>query len=396
MKEAKDMKEGWEYKKLGEACDVIENISWSDVDDNTTYQYIDLSAVNRNTYSIDDTTTISKSDAPSRAKQIVKHKDILFGTTRPLLKRVCVVPVENDNNICSTGFCVLRPKNNMILSKWVFYQLLSEKYYNFIEPLQSGANYPAVSDRIVKSYIIPLPSLSEQQQIVSELDLLSGVIEKQKAQLEELDKLAQSIFYDMFGDPVTNEKGWEMKMIGDICLKITDGSHNPPKGVDFSEYLMLSSKNVTNQGFTFDEPRYLTKEQFDVEDKRTKVQKGDVFLVIVGASVGKCCIYQENYSITLQRSVAVLRPNTKVLDSVYLKDFLVASHSLIVNEAKGAAQKGIYLNQLAKVNIPLPPLSLQQVFAAKVEAIEAMKAKVRQSIKETETLFNERMDYYFN
>ena len=210
------MKEGWEYKKLGEACDVIENISWSDVADNTTYQYIDLSAVNRNTYSIDDTTTISKSDAPSRAKQIVKHKDILFGTTRPLLKRVCVVPVENDNNICSTGFCVLRPKNNMILSKWVFYQLLSEKYYNFIEPLQSGANYPAVSDRIVKSYIIPLPSLSEQQQIVSELDLLSGVIEKQKAQLEELDKLAQSIFYDMFGDPVTNEKGWELRKLKEL------------------------------------------------------------------------------------------------------------------------------------------------------------------------------------
>ena len=228
MKEAKDMKEGWEYKKLGEACDVIENISWSDVDDNTTYQYIDLSAVNRNTYSIDDTTTISKSDAPSRAKQIVKHKDILFGTTRPLLKRVCVVPVENDNNICSTGFCVLRPKNNMILSKWVFYQLLSEKYYNFIEPLQSGANYPAVSDRIVKSYIIPLPSLSEQQQIVSELDLLSGVIEKQKAQLEELDKLAQSIFYDMFGDPVTNEKGWTVKKLKDLSSKITNG--NTPKG----------------------------------------------------------------------------------------------------------------------------------------------------------------------
>jgi type I restriction enzyme S subunit len=394
MKEAKDMKEGWEYKKLGEACDVIENISWSDVDDNTTYQYIDLSAVNRNTYSIDDTTTISKSDAPSRAKQIVKHKDILFGTTRPLLKRVCVVPVENDNNICSTGFCVLRPKNNMILSKWVFYQLLSEKYYNFIEPLQSGANYPAVSDRIVKSYIIPLPSLSEQQQIVSELDLLSGVIEKQKAQLEELDKLAQSIFYDMFGDPVTNEKGWELRKLKELGqLGRGVSKHRPRNAPELlgGSMPLIQTGDVSNSGM------YITaysSTYSEIGVAQSKVWLAGTLCITIAANIGNCAIL--TFDACFPDSVVGFIANEKVALKEYVYYIFERMQSILEANAPAVAQKNINLKILDELLIPLPPLSLQQEFAAKVEAIEAMKAKVRQSLKEVETLFASRMDYYFN
>ena len=394
MKEAKDMKEGWEYKKLGEACDVIENISWSDVADNTTYQYIDLSAVNRNTYSIDDTTTISKSDAPSRAKQIVKHNDILFGTTRPLLKRVCVVPVENDNNICSTGFCVLRPKNNMILSKWVFYQLLSEKYYNFIEPLQSGANYPAVSDRIVKSYIIPLPSLSEQQQIVSELDLLSGVIEKQKAQLEELDKLAQSIFYDMFGDPVTNEKGWELRKLKELGqLGRGVSKHRPRNAPELlgGSMPLIQTGDVSNSGM------YITaysSTYSEIGVAQSKVWLAGTLCITIAANIGNCAIL--TFDACFPDSVVGFIANEKVALKEYVYYIFERMQSILEANAPAVAQKNINLKILDELLIPLPPLSLQQEFAAKVEAIEAMKAKVRLSLKETETLFNERMDYYFN
>jgi type I restriction enzyme S subunit len=394
MKEAKDMKEGWEYKKLGEVCDVIENISWSDVDDNTTYQYIDLSAVNRNTYSIDDTTTISKSDAPSRAKQIVKHKDILFGTTRPLLKRVCVVPVENDNNICSTGFCVLRPKNNMILSKWVFYQLLSEKYYNFIEPLQSGANYPAVSDRIVKSYIIPLPSLSEQQQIVSELDLLSGVIEKQKAQLEELDKLAQSIFYDMFGDPVTNEKGWELRKLKELGqLGRGVSKHRPRNAPELlgGSMPLIQTGDVSNSGM------YITaysSTYSEIGVAQSKVWLAGTLCITIAANIGNCAIL--TFDACFPDSVVGFIANEKVALKEYVYYIFERMQSILEANAPAVAQKNINLKILDELLILLPPLSLQQEFAAKVEAIEAMKAKVRQSLKEAETLFNSRMDYYFN
>lgn len=260
----------------------------------------------------------------------------------------------------------------------------------------SGAAIPHIYFKDYGKCKIDVPPMEEQERIVAELDLLQSVIDKKKAQLDEYDKLAQSIFYEMFGDPIDNPKKWEVKKLGDVCEKITDGSHNPPVGVEYSNYLMLSSKNVTPDGFTFEEPRYLTKEQFEVEHKRTNVKQGDVFLVIVGAGVGKCCIYRENYPITLQRSVAVLSPNYKVLDSCYLNSFFTVSRMIICNEAKGVAQKGIYLKQLAVFPIPLPPLSLQQSFAEKIEAIEHQKELVKQSLNEVKTLFDSRMDYYFN
>ena len=279
---------------------------------------------------------------------------------------------------------------------YLLYYIKSNYAMTYINALARGAVRNNLKLSTLKSFDIPYASISEQQKIVHELDLLNDIINKQKAQIDNLDNLAQSIFYDMFGDPITNERRWKVKNLGEICDKITDGSHNPPKGVSHSNFLMLSSKNVTNQGVTFDNPRFLTKEQFETENKRTSVRKGDIFLVIVGAGIGKCCIYKEDFPITLQRSVAVIKPKKEVINSSFLNHFLVLSHIVICNEAKGAAQKGIYLNQLFNVRTIIPPLTLQQEFAAKIEEIDAMKAKVRQSLKESEQLFNSRMDYYFN
>ena len=259
-----------------------------------------------------------------------------------------------------------------------------------------GVAQPVLSASTLSDILIPVPPLSEQERIVSELDLLSSIIEKKKAQLKEYDQLAQSIFYDMFGDPVTNEKGWEVKKLGEITTQITDGSHNPPKGIDKSEYPMLSSKNVFFGYYDYDSPRYLSKEEFEIENKRTNISDGDVLLTIVGTIGRACCVQEPFVPFTLQRSVAVLKPKKEIIFPLMLMFSLHLLSDFWNNEAKGVAQKGIYLKQLAKVSIPLPPLTLQQSFAEKIEAIEKQKELIKQSIAETETLFNSRMDYYFN
>ena len=282
----------------------------------------------------------------------------------------------------------------MILSKWVFYQLLSEKYYNFIEPLQSGANYPAVSDRIVKSYIIPLPSLSEQQQIVSELDLLSGVIEKQKAQLEELDKLAQSIFYDMFGDPVTNEKGWELRKLKELGqLGRGVSKHRPRNAPELlgGSMPLIQTGDVSNSGM------YITaysSTYSEIGVAQSKVWLAGTLCITIAANIGNCAIL--TFDACFPDSVVGFIANEKVALKEYVYYIFERMQSILEANAPAVAQKNINLKILDELLIPLPPLSLQQEFAAKVEAIEAMKAKVRQSLKEVETLFNSRMDYYFN
>ena len=147
--------------------------------------------------------------------------------------------------------------------------------------------------------------------------------------------------------------------IKDICSGVTDGSHNPPQGLGNSDYLMLSSKNVFDDKITFDSPRYLSQIDFEQESKRTRIKSGDVLLTIVG-TVGRAAVVGENMpQFTLQRSVAVLHPNVEICDSRYLMYALQANRNHIESRAKGVAQKGIYLKEVADIELQIPLLSEQ-------------------------------------
>ena len=232
--------------------------------------------------------------------------------------------------------------------------------------------------------------------------MLSGVIEKQKAQLEELDKLAQSIFYEMFGDPVTNEKGWEIKKLKEVAVKI--GSGATPRGGNQSYkdegISLIRSMNVHNNQFVYDELAFIDEEQA-AQLNNVIVNCNDILLNITGASVARCCIVPyEILPARVNQHVCIIRPQKDIVNSVYLNRFFTSyeeqSVLLSLSKTKAATREALPKNTLETCNIPLPPLSLQQDFAEKIEAIESMKAKVSQSLKETETLFNSRMDYYFN
>jgi type I restriction enzyme, S subunit len=158
-----------ERKTLGEVCLKTENIKWKE-NPKTEYQYIDLSSVSRENNKILETQTINSTNAPSRAQQIVKKDDVIFGTTRPTLKRYSLINSKNHNQICSTGFCVLRANQNMILPKYLFFILKSNNFYNFVENNQEGAGYPSISNSKVKQFPIPIPPLAEQARIVAILD----------------------------------------------------------------------------------------------------------------------------------------------------------------------------------------------------------------------------------
>lgn len=183
---------GWEKKCLSELCGRVNNIRWQEVLDEKTYNYVDLTAVDRTSHCIEETTMIKKGDAPSRAKQIIRTNDVLFGTTRPTLKRVCLVNKEYNDSICSTGFCVLRPLEDFVSSKWLFHLLLSNSFYSYIEPLQSGASYPAVSDNIVKSFSACIPPIILQNQFASKIEAVEHQKELIKQSIKEVETLFNS------------------------------------------------------------------------------------------------------------------------------------------------------------------------------------------------------------
>lgn len=178
--------------------------------------------------------------------------------------------------------------------------------------------------------------------------------------------------------------------IKDICRTITDGSHNPPQGVGKSEYMMLSSKNIFDDEITFNEPRYLSQEEFFRENKRTMISEGDVLLTIVG-TVGRSAVVNKNMSpFTLQRSVAVLHPKNDICDSRFLMYALRGKRSYIENRAKGVAQKGIYLGEVSEIDINVPDIIEQQVIVEKLDKVFNIIKLRKKELEQFENLMKGR------
>ena len=278
--------------------------------------------------------------------------------------------------------------NNMILSKYLAYLIKSKQ-----KMLQLKANAPVVpiiNKTDFSKIEINICDREEQKKIVKKLDLTKKIIDIRKKQIEELNNLIKSQFVEMFG----NNK-FEKKKLGEVAIKITDGSHNPPKGVDErTEYVMLSSQNIIEDRINYNSARYLSREDFERENKRTYLEKGNVLLTIVG-TIGRTAIIDNEKNITLQRSVAVIKPTEKI-KSEYLVASLKSDSTIkqLNKESKGVAQKGIYLNDLKKIFIPVPPITLQNQFSEIVKQIDKQKFEIEKSLKETQELYESLMEKY--
>lgn len=174
---------------------------------------------------------------------------------------------------------------------------------------------------------------------------------------------------------------WPVFRLGELCERITDGSHNPPVGVESSKYMMLSSKNIFDGEINFDNPRFLTEDDFQLENRRTDVSVNDILLTIVG-TVGRVAVVTELHpKFTLQRSVAVLKPVLEKVDSRFLMYTLRNMLDVLLAGARGVAQKGIYLKQIRDIEIPLPPLPEQKRIAAILDKTDAIRRKRQQAIQ---------------
>lgn len=244
-----------------------------------------------------------------------------------------------------------------------------------------------------KQLIIPVPPLEEQERIVAELDLLTGVIEKQKAQLKELDNLAQSIFYDMFGDPYRNSKNWTVKKLSAICDSELGKTLNSSKDTGLL-YPYLCSINVHWNELDLSMVKQTRFEESELD--RYSVKKGDL-LVCEGGDIGRSAIWTYDENIRYQNALHRLRFHGKVI-AIYCLFVLwyLKTHDILDDRyGKGVTIKHLVKSSLMSIEIPIPPLQLQQQFAEKIEAIEHQKTLIKKSIEETQKLFDYTMDKYF-
>lgn len=393
------MRKDWEYKKLGEVCINITDGSHTPPKgiDYSEFKMISSQNVFDDMLQITDENVrfLTEEQFIKENKRTNLCKDIVLLTIVGTIGRCCVLSGNEGSLTLQRSVAALKP-NPELLSRFLMYLLIGNR--KKLENEARGIAQKGVYLKQLSSLSVPIPPKSTQLAIVAELDKLNEMIRLKKQQLEDYDQLAQSIFYEMFGDPVENEKGWEVKKLGEVCIDITDGDHMPPpkasKGIPF---ITISNINKETRELNFENTFFVSEEYYNNLKDNRKARLGDLLYTVTG-SYGIPVTVETNIPFCFQRHIALIRPKQNVLSTKYLCFWVLCENvkSMADRAATGIAQKTVGLNTIRNFKVILPPLPLQQQFAARIEAIEQQKQQVKDMIKDLETLLASRMQYWFD
>ena len=377
------MKQGWEIKKLGEVCEIqggstpkrTESSFW----DNGTYPWFTIEDIREQGHIISDTKQKITKIAWDKMRFFPRDTILLCCTASLGEYAITQIPLSSNQQ-----FNGLTIKDKNYLSPMYLMHYCST-LKNTLLSLSGKATIDFVSAEKVRQIPIPIPPREEQERIVEELDCLSGVIEKKREQLKQLDALAQSIFYQMFGDPITNEKGWETEELQNVSTLLNGRAYKQNELLDSGKYKVLRVGNFfTNSNYYYS----------DLELENDKYCDNGDLLFAWSASFG-AFIWNGGKVIYHYHIWKVLYDKQK-LNIDYYRFLLNTMTAYFMKDVHGIGMVHLTKAGMEQYILPIPPLTLQQEFADKIEAIEKQKELIKKSISETETLFNARMDYYFN
>ncbi len=390
-------KQDWTYKKLGEVATIVGGSTpKSNIEEywGGTNYWVTPADLDGNKYQGATPRTITDLAVQKTNLQLLPIGTVLLSSRAPIGKvAITTVPMY-----CNQGF-----KNvvcsDLLINEFVYWYLFGK--VDYLNSLGRGATFKEISKRATEQIPIPVPPIAEQERIVAELDLLQGIIEKKKEQIKAYDQLAQSIFYSMFGDPIDNPKGWETKTMSDVCASMTKGPFGSdikkslfvPKSKD--TYKVYIQANAIEKDISLGD-YYISKDYFENKMFRFEVKPND-YIITCDGTLGKYirlpkCIERGIISASLLR--LTLNDNINYRYFEHLWDYYILHQQ--IKDIRNTALKHLpSASKMGKTTIPLPPISLQEEFAEKVEAIERQKALVQQSIEETQTMFDFTMDKYF-
>jgi len=365
------MKAGWQRKTLGEVLQKTETINPL-LTPEREFHYIDVSSVSNTTFEIEETQRLKGQDAPSRARKQVKEKDIIFATIRPTLQRIAIVPKHLENQVCSTGYFVLRAKPE-IAYRYLFYWLFSEEFMGKMESLQKGASYPAVTDGDVKSQVIPVPPLPEQERIVGILDETFDGIAKAKATAEANLQNARALFQSHLQSVFSQKgEGWvetTLENTADADCSLSYGIVQPGEefvgGMPVVRPTDLTTKVIRLKGLKRIDPKLADGY------KRTALQGGELLLCVRGSTGVVSIASPELIGANVTRGIVPIRFDRTLL----LPEFgfyLISSESVqsqIREKTYGAALMQINIRDLRIIQLSFPSLKEQAAITLKLDSL---------------------------
>lgn len=391
------MRKGWEYKKLGEVCTIERGGSPRPINDYITdsedgINWIKIGDAQEGSKYITSTKEKIKPEGVKKSRFVHKGDFILSNSMsfgRPYILKV--------DGCIHDGWLVIHDNNDIFIKDYLYYLLANPTMYAKFSQLAVGGVVNNLNSSLVRKVEITIPPKSTQLAIVTELDKINELIRLKKEQLKDFDNLAQSLFYEMFGDPVENEKGWEVKKIGDLALVKTGPFGSMLHKEDYicdgiplvNPVHMKDFKIVPDLDFT------ISKEKAS-ELKNYLLKSNDVVFARRG-DIGRCAIVSEAEQGFICGTGSLFVRFSEEIESIFIM-YIIRCDSFskhLISKAKGATMLNINSNTIADLRIPLPPLSLQQLFAQRIEQIEREKSEVQKSIQDLETLLASRMQYWF-
>lgn len=390
------MSRDWKFVKLKDVCQVVTGSTpktnipeyWDG-----EYPWVTPAELKGDKYIKDTERHITDEAVAHTNLTLMPIGTVLLSSRAPIGK----VAITETEMYCNQGF------KNLICSdkidnQYLYLWLSSQTEY--LNSLGRGATFKEISKTIVENIEVPLTSIEKQHKIVAELEQIKSLLSLKRKELEIYDKLAQSLFYEMFGDPVENEKGWEVKKVSEICSvygRIGFRGYTKADFVESSEEgaISLSPTNIINNTMDFNKCSYVTWDKYN-ESPEIKARIGDILLVKTGSSYGKCALITElPHKATINPQFVIIK-DCKI-NNRYLHYYLCSEAAKINydNFVIGTAVPTFSQKNLNNMKVLVPPLPLQQTFANRIEAIEAQKAQVKAAIEKLETLLAARMQYWF-
>ncbi|GLH65319.1 restriction endonuclease subunit S [Parageobacillus sp. G301] len=275
--------------------------------------------------------------------------------------------------------------------KYLYYYL---KYRGFKDVI-SGSAQPQITRNNISKIKIYLPDKNRQMLISRILDKAQELIDKRKAQIEALDQLTQSVFLDMFGDPITNNKEWPVISFSQVIKEIRYGTSTPPK---FAEegYMFVRATNIKNGKITKDNMLYISHEEAESIQK-CKLNLGELIFVRSGVNSGDNAVVTEEFAGHYGGYDIIVQIDQNLVNPHYLNSLFNSSYLEVVIKplTRRAGQPHLNADQIKGLKIPLPPIHLQQEFTVNLKKIEKQKELLQKSLMDLETNFNSLMQRAF-
>ena len=378
------------YIELGEICEIqIGKTPSRSVSEywNGDLPWVTISDLSDNRIVIETKEKITRVGAKKSGSKLIPEGTLLLSFKLSLGKRA----FAGTDLFTNEAIAALNPINsNEVCNDYLYWALGSFDYDRLVDRAAKGKTLNKAKLRILK---IPLPPLEEQKRIALILDTADEIRAKRRQSIEELDRLAQSVFLDMFGDPVTNPKGWKIQFLGDLG-KWQSGGTPPRKSIEYynGNIPWISSGELNS--IYIEKSKETISEEAIRETSAKLVPKGSIMLGMYDTAALKSSIAKVDCSCN--QAIAFSKLDEETANTIYAYYAIQIGREEFRKLQRGIRQKNLNLTMVKAIKIPLPPISLQKKFASIIQSIEAQKSLHQQHLTELDNLFASLQSRAFN